>query len=115
MVLRDGGSSVDTCIGRLAGIPNCRPEDNLFSCDNNMTCIIAYWKCDGDEDCKDGSDELAEHCQDRKCDESHFTCNETLRCIPLAWACDGQPDCGLNDTSDEDHCGECWTRTASWF
>ncbi|XP_026680974.1 low-density lipoprotein receptor-related protein 1B-like [Diaphorina citri] len=78
--------------------------NNLFSCDNNMTCIIAYWKCDGDEDCKDGSDELAEHCQDRKCDESHFTCNETLRCIPLAWACDGQPDCGLNDTSDEDHC-----------
>lgn len=91
----------------LAAVPNaCLPEDNQFLCDDNTTCIIAYWKCDGDADCKDGSDESPRYCSNMQCDAAHFTCNETRRCIPQQWVCDAEPDCGANDTSDEANCGK---------
>lgn len=35
---------------------NCTEEE--FQC-NNGNCVLSKWRCDGDDDCKDGSDE---HC-----------------------------------------------------
>lgn len=40
--------------------PQCQPGE--FACKNNR-CIQERWKCDGDNDCLDNSDEAPELCR----------------------------------------------------
>ncbi|XP_059116367.1 low-density lipoprotein receptor-related protein 1B-like isoform X2 [Peromyscus eremicus] len=72
----------------------CKPEE--FRC-KNKHCIQARWKCDGDDDCLDGSDEDSVTCS-RTCQADQFSCGNG-RCIPRAWLCDREDDCG--DQTDE--------------
>eukprot|EP00794_Sanderia_malayensis_P017393 gene17393-19134_t len=75
-------------------------EANMFKCaDGN--CIRERWRCDGDADCKDGSDETEQTCKSVTCDPSSFLCG-TNRCIPSSWRCDRESDC--DDASDEKNC-----------
>lgn len=57
------------------------------------------WRCDGDKDCDDNSDE--ESCE-TVCKETEWKCIRKEQCILAKWICDGEEDC--HDGSDEDNC-----------
>lgn len=75
-------------------------------------CIQIWWKCDGQRDCRDGSDEPPT-CPPRYCRLGQFQCNDG-NCTSSQQLCDNNRDC--HDGSDEDPvlCG--WlTDLNSWF
>ncbi|KAA8596152.1 hypothetical protein FQN60_011443 [Etheostoma spectabile] len=74
----------------------CRSVE--FMCSSGM-CINAGWRCDGEFDCDDQSDE--KNCTTSMCTADQFRCG-TGRCVRLSWRCDGEPDC--SDRSDEEGC-----------
>ncbi|XP_010021394.1 PREDICTED: low-density lipoprotein receptor-related protein 1B-like, partial [Nestor notabilis] len=78
----------------------CKTEQ--FQC-NNERCIQDRWRCDGDDDCLDGSDERSEICFNHSCPDDHFKCQNN-RCIPKRWLCDGANDCGNNEDESSKTC-----------
>ncbi|RZC38622.1 Ldl recept a and/or FXa inhibition domain containing protein, partial [Asbolus verrucosus] len=80
--------------------------DEEFRCEDGQ-CIPSHWRCDGQKDCKDASDEPLECIQNQTCRPEQFRCALTKKCLPSGWVCDEDPDCGTSselglDTSDED-------------
>ncbi|KAL0117855.1 hypothetical protein PUN28_008920 [Cardiocondyla obscurior] len=73
-------------------------SSNQFACQNSV-CIPEFWKCDGDNDCGDNSDEV--HCNRATCSPNNFECDEN-KCIPKYWVCDLDRDC--KDGKDETNC-----------
>ncbi|XP_034941871.1 sortilin-related receptor-like [Chelonus insularis] len=71
---------------------------NHFACTNGA-CVPEIWKCDGDNDCGDNSDEL--QCKKATCSPTNFECDGE-KCIPRFWVCDLDADC--RDGRDELNC-----------
>lgn len=64
-------------------------------------CIPYFYKCDGEADCRDGSDEM--FCPRRTCPVGVFQCNNS-RCVQFTQLCNGVDNC--MDGSDEKNCPE---------
>ncbi|XP_016315963.1 suppressor of tumorigenicity 14 protein homolog [Sinocyclocheilus anshuiensis] len=97
VVFKSDSSQVDR--GFSATYEVFEPSDpcpDQFQC-NNKRCIDPSLRCDGWNDCGDGTEE--KNC---KCDASMIQCRNEV-CKPMFWRCDGINDCG--DDTDELNCG----------
>ena len=76
-----------------------------FKCGTGQ-CVPKKWRCDGDGDCRDKSDEVACGTMTTKapvtCPPEFWRCGNA-HCIMSSWKCDGDQDC--TDGSDESNCG----------
>ena len=95
-----------------------------------MKSSLIRWKCDGQNDCGDKSDEPAD-CPAFVCTPGEFQCTRSKQCLHPTMICDGVKQCTyvilflnilscnvtlkcffFSDGSDEDgsvvHCGTCW-------
>lgn len=86
---------------KTCGSPSCKP--NEFTCSGKgpsgegTMCIPMTWRCDGQPECGDRSDEL--NCPE--CGPTQFRCQRG-QCISSLKVCDGSIDC--EDSSDEKMC-----------
>ncbi|KAI4873047.1 hypothetical protein NFI96_006125 [Prochilodus magdalenae] len=86
---------------QIGGVARCLPmcSSTQYRCADNERCIPIWWKCDGQHDCRDGSDEPST-CPLRHCRLGQFQCNDG-NCTSPHFLCNSNRDCP--DGSDEDN------------
>ncbi|XP_066273225.1 uncharacterized protein [Branchiostoma lanceolatum] len=73
-------------------------EYNTVTCGDG-SCFPADYRCDGNDDCSDGADELGCPTFAPAC---ALFCDNNTQCIPGKWVCDYWADC--DDLVDEQNC-----------
>ncbi|KAG8559732.1 hypothetical protein GDO81_017431 [Engystomops pustulosus] len=105
-LIKDGGQGY-TCecpdnflAMQFGNIVRCLPScsSTQYLCADSERCIPMWWKCDGQRDCRDGSDEPPT-CPHRYCRVGQFQCNDG-NCTSPHFLCNAIQDCA--DNSDED-------------
>ncbi|TKS88049.1 SCO-spondin Precursor [Collichthys lucidus] len=83
-------------------VPTLACRSYEFSCATGGQCVPQAWRCDGETDCIDGSDE--QQCA-ALCGPGQMPCFSGDQCVDYQQLCDGTPHC--RDASDEsiDNCG----------
>ncbi|XP_071323032.1 low-density lipoprotein receptor-related protein 2 isoform X2 [Trachinotus anak] len=88
---------------RFSGGQRMGCHQGQWQCDDG-NCIPDVWRCDGDGDCLDGSDEM--DCNARpgssECPAGQFPCVDSVGCVDASARCDGQNQCPTG--SDEENC-----------
>jgi len=80
-------------------IVKCASDNSTYTCMLDDVCIPKNLRCDGKQDCDDGSDES--FCPSTCIGEGWFQCDNG-HCISSHWVCDKEDDC--MDWSDEVDC-----------
>jgi low density lipoprotein-related protein 2 len=73
-------------------------------CASSYRCVPDWAFCNGQDDCRDGSDEMPSRCPACE-DQGEFRCATTGKCIPRRWMCDSENDCGDNSDEIDEECG----------
>ncbi|KAM9735783.1 uncharacterized protein ACNS7B_014885 [Menidia menidia] len=73
-----------------------------WQCDDG-NCITEVWRCDGQGDCLDGSDEMeCTTLSGSECPLGQFPCLGSVGCVAASARCDGRSQCPSG--SDEENC-----------
>nr|CAB3266610.1 SCO-spondin [Phallusia mammillata] len=91
-----------SCTGDVCDslLPTCDSEQ--YRCANGFQCISKLWRCDFEQDCLDGSDEIGCNRTTSDClGIFDHVCDEN-KCLQTTKMCDGVFDC--DDLSDELDC-----------
>lgn len=90
-----GGAKLDN--GACPSVGNSCSHDHHVC--GNGRCVPKGWRCDGEDDCGDNSDEV--RCGASTCPSTFHVCGDG-KCLPHYWKCDYDTDCA--DGSDELNC-----------
>lgn len=94
-----------TSLSNFSFTENVTCSDSEWKCASGRQCVPVAWKCDGEVDCQDSSDETACVGTSPKCHAPSISCDNNTRCISPEVFCDGYEHC--NDGSDEGgRCGK---------
>lgn len=83
-------------ISYITGQPLCGKEE--FACHTGR-CISLHFRCDGKDQCGDGSDETSCH----NC--TAFSCGPSDKCLSRIQLCDGRADCSDGRDESRELCG----------
>ena len=71
-------------------------QQDQFACADGLKCVPENYRCNGDKDCEDASDESDSRCTP-PCSADRFACADGLKCIHQSRKCDKTYDCVTYD------------------